>query len=335
MSATPATRRSSFRPSSWAEGVGTFAVAMLVLPWIGSSSYRESLIVLFMVYALIALGIYIPLILGGSLSLAYNAYFGIGAYSVAIIGTKTDFPILLAVPIGMVLSAIVAANLGWVTRGLSGFYLAAVTLLFGQTFERWLVDASSITGGAFGISGIPDPGFFGLVLSRRAVVIAGIVFLWAATFAVSRLRRGLFGVSLRTYSEVPVAAEASGVRTKQLEITGLAVGAAVASVAGGLLTFANGFVGADSFTVHIVFLALFMPLLGGQASPWGVIIGAALVVQLTLGVTLFEQTGSLFFGVGVLIVLLIAPNGILGFVRSVLTGLRDLVTGNRKGDGGE
>ena len=321
------------RASVWAEALPTLAIAMLLLLWIGESGYRESLVNLFTVYALLALGLYIPFIMGGALSLAYNAYLGIGALSVALIGTRTDLSMLLAIPIGVVIAVVVAVVLGLVTRGLSGFFLAAVTLLFGITFQRWLVTSPEITGGASGIGGIPDLTLFGWTVDRRAIVAAGVFILWALILAVSRARRAQFGIALRAQAEIRAAADASGVRTKALDIVALGIGAAIASVAGSQLALVNQFVQAESFSVHLVFLAIFMPLLGGRSTPWGVAVGAALVIQFTINLDLFEQAGSLMFGVAVLFVLLVAPEGILGYLGLAVRWVRDRL--HLGGEGGQ
>jgi branched-chain amino acid transport system permease protein len=130
--------------------------AALILLWVGFDGYRQTLVTTTATYALIALGMYVPYLMAGSLSMAYGAYAGIGGYAVGLLSTKTGLPLALAWLIGPLVAAAVAVVLGLVTRRLSGFFLAAVTLLFGMAFSAWLVDAEGISGGS-GRSSWPPP----------------------------------------------------------------------------------------------------------------------------------------------------------------------------------
>src|SRR5690606_25486022 len=109
----------------------TLVIAFLAIAYAGQAMYTQDYVVLICTYALLALGMYVPYIMSGGLSLAYNAYLGLGAYSCALISTHTDLSSMWGVPIGAVASAFVATILGMATSKLSGFYLAGVTLLFG------------------------------------------------------------------------------------------------------------------------------------------------------------------------------------------------------------
>ena len=129
-----------------------FVVASLL--YVQGNAYHQDLLMLMATYGLLALGMYIPFIMAGSLSLAYTVYLTVGGYSVAWISHHTDLPIVVGIVIGAVLSAVIAVILGFATRRLSSFYLAAVTLLFAEAFDTWLVDAEGITNGASGFSGV-------------------------------------------------------------------------------------------------------------------------------------------------------------------------------------
>ena len=306
----------------------TFVFAVLACVWFASTGYRTDVGLLFLVYSLIALGFYIPFVWGGSLSVAYNAYFGIGAYAVAIWAARTDLPVVLAIPIGMLIAAVTAAILGYVTRGLSGFYLAMITLLFARAFQQWIGSARSLTGGGAGLGDIPRPEFLGWEMGRVALVVTGVVVVWALLWVVARMQTGLFGLALRARREVKVAVDAFGVNTTNLDVVTLALGAAIASIAGVFFALVNQFVLADNFDVHLIFTILFIPLVGGRGRPWGVAIGSAVVLMLTMTLSWLSGTslGNLTYGLGVLLVLLFAPEGLYGLgttVRRLFRGRRD------------
>jgi branched-chain amino acid transport system permease protein len=299
----------------------TLAGAAGAVLWATEDLYRQDLIILTATYAYIALGIYVPFIMNGGLSLAYNAYLGIGAYAVALAATRTGLPMPVAFLIGMALSALVAIVLGYATRKLTGFYLAAVTLLFGQAYGSFLIDVPNLTGGAAGVGGVPLPSLFGATMTKTQIVILAVVGVWVIGTLLASLRRSPYGIAIRAQKQVALAVEATGARTSVVAIAALALGAAIASFGGSIFTLANQSIFPESLTLDIVFLAVFMPLLGGQRSPWGTIIGAVLVTFFTFGLQQIAsvfgleqlaKTGTLVFAVAVLIVLLAAPNGIIG-----------------------
>jgi branched-chain amino acid transport system permease protein len=309
------------RHSRIAELIGTFLVAAVAVAWVAGDAYKQDLVLLTATYCYVALGIYVPFIMNGGLSLAYNAYLGLGAYAVAMIASRTSLSVWLAIPAGMAASALTAIVLGYATRKLTGFYLAAVTLLFGQAYETFLIDASGFTGGAAGIGGLPLPAIFGVTMNRTAIVILAVLGVWVVGTLLASLRRSPFGITVRAQKEVATAVAATGVRTAGVAIASLAAGAAIAAFGGSIFAMANQSIFPESLTLDIVFLAVFMPLLGGQRSPWGTVIGAALVSYFTFGLQQIAtsigfaglaQTGTLVFALAVLAVLLVAPNGVLG-----------------------
>src|SRR5690606_12988227 len=109
--------------------------------------------------ALIALGMYVPMAWGGSLSLAYGAYASMGGYSVAILSARLDLPVLLGWVVGAVVSVVFAVILGLATARLSGFFLAAATLMFCTAFESFLAKEPSL-GQSNGINGIAKLSIF-------------------------------------------------------------------------------------------------------------------------------------------------------------------------------
>lgn len=304
------------KPDIWPPLIGA-AVAVLLMVWMSGSDYKPDLVVLAASYALIALGMYVPFVLAGSLSMAYSAYAGIGAYSVAIVSSKTGLSLWLGWILGVVLAMVVAVILSFATRRLSGFFLAAVTLLFATAFATWVLAAGSLTGGAGGISGVRDFTIFGWVPGRTwEVALACLLVLVVATL-IERLRRNPFGVILRAMRERPLATEASGVRVADMTTVALGVGAGIASLGGSLfVSFVKG-VTPETFTVSLVFIVVFMPLIGGRGTAWGAALGALVVVELTLNFDALKASGELILVVAVIIILLAAPTGILGYLDKI------------------
>lgn len=287
-------------------------LTLLGLLFASTNPYREELAVLATTYAFLAVGLYVPLALTGQLSLAYNAYFAIGAYGVLIWSNRTEASVLWAVPIAVAISVVAATLLGLATARLTGFHLAVATLLFGVAARQWIGANDSITGGSVGLSGARTPELFGWQPDRMGQLTVAALSVWAICVAVSRVRRSSVGVALRAQQEAPDAAAATGFPPGTSRVLTLAVGAGIATLGGSTFAFLNGFVLPDSFTISVVFLLLFMPVLGGLGSPWGAALGAVLVIAFTEAFSFAAVPGALSFGVLTLLVLTLAPAGILG-----------------------
>lgn len=288
-----------------------------MLAWGGQSGFNQDLLLLTGAYALIALGMYVPFVMVGRLSLAYGAYAAMGGYAVAIVATETSWPLLVGWVLGFVVAAVVATILGLATRRLSNWYLASVTILFATAFESWLQETRDVTGGAGGIGGIRDLEILGWALTRDQSIYAAVALVLLIGLALDRLRLSAWGVTARTVREAPLVVETSGVRVSTVVLVALALGAGVASLGGALFTASVGSITPETFTMHLVFLALFMPLIGGVGTPWGATLGAALVVQLTLNMSSISSSGTLILSVGVILMLIVSPNGILTMVDTV------------------
>lgn len=287
--------------------------ALLIMFWVGFDGYRQTLVMSAVTYALIALGMYVPYLMAGSLSMAYSAYAGIGGYAVGLISSKTGLPMIVAWVVGPIVAALLAVLLGMVTRRLSGFFLAAVTLLFGLAFTAFLIDAESITGGSAGLGNLRPLTLLGWTPTHYQLVVGSVVIVCVIAFLLDRLRLSPWGVIMRTMRDAPRAVEAAGVRVPVLNLVGLAIGAAIASIGGALFTYTAGSITPDTFTLNVVFLAIFMPLIGGSGTPWGAVAGAVIAVELTLNFPAIQASGTLLLALGVLFILLVAPHGVIGY----------------------
>lgn len=300
----------------WLEILLTAAGAVVLIAYGSGASFRQDYVVLIATYGLLALGMYVPFIMSGTLSLAYNAHLGIGAYAAGIVSTKLGWSSVWGIPIGMVVAAVVAVLLGLATRKLTGFYLAGVTLLFAVAFEVFILNQVNITGGPSGMP-VASPSFFGYSLSRYQIMIAIVVVMWVVGVLLSRMREAPFGIIVRLRKEIPEAVEASGVSSATMGLVSLGLGAMIASVGGSMFAMMGRVAQPESYALHIIFLAMFMPLLGGQRSPWGAILGAIVVVVFTFELQIVAEAGTLIFAVAILLVLRLAPGGLLGVVDQV------------------
>jgi len=315
--ATKTTRAAARLFSRRAEAAaGAIGLALLYILWMGKDLYRQDLITFGCVYALVALGMYIPLVLSGSLSVAYNSYFAVGAYAVALTAANATLPLLSALPAAVIIAVLVAVGVGLASKGLTGYHLAVATLAVAQASDRFLVHAGWL-GGSTGLGNIPRLVLLGYQLDRPALLVIGLILVSLCAIAVNRLRDSIWGIGLRLDRDAPLAAEACGFPTEFSRVVGLGIGAAIACLAGVFYALVNQFIIPESFTLAVVFTVIFIPIIGGARSAWGCIVGAAIVMIVNEASSHLDVSGALVFGVGVVVVLLIAPAGVLGLLYSL------------------
>ena len=292
---------------------GAFALGAIVVYGM-SSGVRSEVVILIYVYALLGAGLYVPLVLTDQVSLAYGAYFGIGAYTFAIASARGFFDPTLAIPLGMLIAATLAGIVAIAMSRLAGYFLAVATMLLALVFSRVLLEASDLTGGPTGLTF--EPVLLGHRITRVELLIGAGILVWLVMHALENLRRSRLGDALRLMSHSAPAAESVGLHTRWARVVSLCVGAGVASLAGSVFALSQGFVLPESFGLEIAFLILFMPIIGGVQSPWGCLIGATLVALVLLIAPDFGP-GRLLFGLLVLGIVLVFPGGILAASRAL------------------
>jgi len=278
---------------------------------------HTELVILLYVYASLGLAIYVPMILTDQVSLAYAAYAGIGGYSVAILSSRS-LEALWGVLLGMFLAGLTACLVALATRKLSGYFLAVGTLLVAVAFGRFLLQQPDLTGGADGLTFRRE--ILNIPLSRTALLVAGAAMIWGIAVLVQNLERSDVGRGLFLMGGSRPAAESIGLNTARFRILSLVLGASIASLAGSLLAFSRGLVLPDSFHLELAFLILFIPLLGGKQTPWGCLVGAAVLVYV-LEIARSFGPGKLLYGLGVLACVLVIPEGISGRLRIFLSAI--------------
>ena len=305
-------------PGTW---LGALTITAIVL-YGASSGVRSEVAILVYVYALLGAGLYLPLVLADQVSLAYGSYFGVGAYTFAIVSARGVFDPALAIPLGMLVAAALAGIVAIAMSRLSGYFLAVATMLLGIVFSRVLLEAADVTGGPTGLTF--EPMLLGVRISRVQLLIGGGALIWIVMIAVDNLRTSRLGRALALMSHSTAAAESIGIDTRWARIASLCVGAAIASLAGSVFALSQGFVLPESFGLEIAFLILFMPIIGGVDSPWGCVVGGTLVALVLLIAPDFGPS-RLLFGVLVLAFVLVFPGGILAAIAKASERLRDFV----------
>jgi branched-chain amino acid transport system permease protein len=230
-------------------------------------------------YVLLALGLNIVVGAAGLLDLGYVAFYAVGAYTTAMLTTKSGWTAWEALPAAIVIAMIAGVTLGAPTLRLRGDYLAIVTLGFGE-IVRIVAQNSTSLGQARGITGIPHPGpFLGarFALDPLPYYYLALAATVLTVVIIKRLRRSRVGRAWSAIREDEDAAEAMGVHTFTMKLWAFAMGASTGGLAGWIYASKVSFINPDNFPFFFSVIILAAVVLGGMGSIPGVIAGAVAI----------------------------------------------------------
>ncbi|WP_213775047.1 branched-chain amino acid ABC transporter ATP-binding protein/permease [Bradyrhizobium sp. dw_78] len=299
--------------------VSAVGVALLIAwPIVFSSFYELRVFALVGVFALLAMGYQFIFGHAGALSLAQGLFFGLGSYTTAILAVRLGlgFPATFAASIA--LPVIAAALIALSVLRLSSHYLALATLAISQIVMLEAVDQVSLTGGANGLPGVPAPMMFGLTVGRgfpMVVLIWGLVAVGAA-FALWATG-GLRGKTLQIVREDEIAARSIGIDTARIRFFMLLLSAGYAGAAGALYAHTVRIASPEALDLKTMITCLTIAVIGGRTNVWGAIVGALFVINLPEWLRFLEQSYVLVTAVLVLLVLIVAPGGLVGLIEKL------------------
>ncbi|GGH23305.1 amino acid/amide ABC transporter membrane protein 1, HAAT family /amino acid/amide ABC transporter membrane protein 2, HAAT family [Cribrihabitans marinus] len=294
------------------------AVMALALSPVFVADFTMILLVDVMVATLFAVSLHFMMGVGGMVSFGHAAYFGVGAYAAAMAVKLLGLgmiPAMLLAPFG---AALAALFFGWFCVRLSGVYLAMLTLaaaqiLWGVTFQ-W----QDVTGGDDGILGVWPAAW---ASSDRVYFYIAFALCIGGIWALRRAAHSPFGYVLRGVRDSRIRAEAIGVDTRFHQWMGFTVAGAFAGLAGVVFAFSKGSVFPDALGIAQSIDGLIMVLLGGIHALAGPILGAAAFVLIEDWVTRLDYWRVIFGGI-ILVIVLLAPDGIAGGVNRLMRLLR-------------
>jgi branched-chain amino acid transport system permease protein len=255
------------------------------------------------VNALLALSLSVSL-QAGQLALAQAAFMGIAAYVSAILAMQAHWPLIATILAAVLVSTVVAALLALPVRRLRGVFLAIATIGFGE-IVRVFANNLHITGGAEGLSGIPND-------ATTPVIYGSLALVAVVLFALSRTK---FALAVTLVREDEHAARGVGVDVGMVRMLSLALGGAIAGLGGALYAHASFFLTPNDFGFARMEQILVWCVIGGVTSPLGAVIGAALLSILPEVIRFLADWREVTNGVILLLVILFAPGGLSSLWR--------------------
>jgi len=297
-----------------------------------------NLMVLSGIYACVVIGLNLLFGYAGQISLGHAAFFGIGAYTTAILCTKVHgFP----TPLGVLAGALLAAAVGWLVGKpvlrLKGNYLAMATLGLGEIAFILFQQVKGLTGGTVGILDIPPLSVFGLKfdtdLKYYFVVWAIVMLLMLLSINLIRSR---VGRALRALHSSEVAADAMGVNTGRYKTNVFILSAGFAGLGGALFALFQKYINPESFVLSVSILFVTMVVVGGMGDIWGGLIGVVLLTFLPSviqalpqwipgmppGLTNFSNYQLVLYGLLLILFMMFLPKGVAFGLSRAGAGLR-------------
>jgi branched-chain amino acid transport system permease protein len=279
------------------------------MPWIVQNNYQ--LQVLFRITLFAALGLAWNIVGGyaGQLSLGHVAFFGIGAYGLALFH-QIPLPLWLSLILAATVATLVAGVIGAVSFRLRGPYFTLATIAFGEVL-RLIATNLDVTGGAIGLT---MPGLFHGRTFWRQFYFASVVLTVLAFLANYWVSRSRFGYYLMAIREDEDTASAVGINTARSKLWALLLSAFVTALAGALYASAFQFIVPDSvLTLEISVQIAIITMLGGAGTLLGPIVGAALLLSAQeIFKNQFRESHLLIYGILIVVVVLFLPEGVVG-----------------------
>lgn len=264
---------------------------------------------------LLAASLHFGMGLGGIVSFGHAAFFGLGAYTVALGVQHLDAPFAVALLVAPIVAGVVALSISPVVLRSHGVYAAMLTLAFAQVLWSTAVQWVDVTGGDNGVLGLWSS-LPNALSSPVWFYLAAALIVLCALAALRRLALAPFGFALRAARDSELRAEAIGINVQRTRMLSFAFGGLFAGLAGALQAFHKGSVFPTTLSIPVSVDALLMVLLGGLQTLLGPLAGAVAYQGLVTELVRISDHWRLYLGLAIVLLAIALPNGIVGFARS-------------------
>lgn len=283
--------------------------------------YYVDILIFLVINILLGLGLNLTTGFAGQVSLGHAAFYGIGAYTSAILSANYGVNVWISMLIAVVVTFLLGALLGLPSLRLRDDFLAITTLGLGLVAHSFF-NNSQITGGAYGINSIPAPNFFGIEVENIGYLVLVVIALIAAIYIMRKITRSRIGRAWVTIREDETVAQSMGINTMYYKVLAFAIGAAFAGVAGALFAHKIYFVNADSFTFTTSATILSMIVIGGLGSIRGTLLGVTLLYTIPelfhifdvgnfLNLNYLDNYKMILYGLLMVLVMRYSPKGLI------------------------
>lgn len=306
----------------WGKSILFYLVLMIVFPFVMPDEYYRSVGIIIGLHAIVSIGLCLVMGLAGQISLGQAAFWGIGAYTSAVLTTKLGLPVFVGLIASAIVPAVFAFILGRAIAGLQGYYLAMATLAFGYIVQIGISEWEPVTGGASGMISIPKIPFFGESELSTYYLIWGVVtcvLLFSLNLLNSRIGR-----AFRAIHKSEIAATSMGIDVRKFKLNAFVVSGMFAGISGGLYAHYIGILDPQPFGLHESIKFLTMVVIGGMTSIWGALIGTLVIGSISEALVLMSEVipglqgdiDTIVFGGILVLIVMFMPEGLVPRIRT-------------------
>ncbi len=294
--------------------VTVLLILLLILPSFIPRFYIYILAVIFMT-ALLAMSLNMVVGHGGLFQFHHGAFYGVGAYTVALMLTKTSLPMWIGFVAAPLMAALVGLLIGMFCVRLTRLYFGMLQISLGSLVWAIAFRWYGLTGGDDGIHGIPMPSF---IASSTGAYYFSLILLVLCLILMYLIFKSPFGATLQAIRDNPERCEAIGINVRRHQLLAIVIATFFAGVAGVLFVVVEGSVFPDLLFWVFSLEIFIMCLLGGWFTFAGPIIGAAIMVSLKTFVGVYTEYWTMILGIILIFLIFFLPEGVWGFVSHKL-----------------
>jgi branched-chain amino acid transport system permease protein len=312
--------------SKWVGPSIILFLVLLILPSFIPRFYTYILALIF-VTSLLAMSLNLVVGHGGMFQFHHGVFYGVGAYTIALMLKKTSLPMWAGFFAGPIVAAIIGLIIGWLCVRLTRLYFGMLQISLGSLIWVIVFRWYSFTGGDDGIPGIPMPS---LLSSLRNSYYFILIILAICLILMYMILKSPFGSTLQAIRDNPQRCEAIGINVRRHQLIAIVIATFFAGVAGVLFVALERSVFADLLFWTFSLEIFIMCLLGGWFTFAGPILGAAIIVALRTFVGIFTEYWTLILGIVLTLIIFFLPEGVMGFFQKLFKdGTKDVA--ERKG----
>lgn len=283
----------------------------ILLPLLLKNPYYIRIFIFIGIYIILALSLNLINGYTGLLSIGHGAFYGIGAYSSALLTLKLGLPFLICLPLSGIIAGFFGYLIGKPTLRLRGLFFTLSTLGFNIIFVLIMINWESLTRGPLGIAGIPAPKIGSFTFQNQEDYYYLILFLVFFTlFSTYRLVHSRFGNALLSIREDETAAESIGINTVYYKMTIFIISSFYAGIAGSFFAHYIRFISPENFTFWESFTLLAILALGGQGNLVGPLVGASIMIAIPECFRFLSDHRMILYGLILIFMMLFRREGI-------------------------
>ena len=295
---------------------GPSVVIFLILFVLPSFIPRFYTYILALIYVTSLLAMSLNLVVGhgGMFQFHHAVFYGVGAYTVALMLKKTSLPMWTGFVAGPIVAAFTGLIIGWLCVRLTRLYFGMLQISLGSLIWAIVLRWYSFTGGDDGIPGIPVPPFLS---SQNNSYYFILIILVICLIIMYLILRSPFGNTLQAIRDNPQRCEAVGINVRRHQLIAIVIATFFAGVAGVLFVVLERSVFTDLLFWVLSLEVFIMCLLGGWFTFIGPVLGAAIIVALRTFVGIFTEYWTLILGVVLILLIFFLPEGVVGYVQEL------------------